>query len=103
MKTGNTKLINVAILVSLGLMTVGFWTDITELEPIGLLALGFMLVVFHREIGAEQLRLYNASKTKFSQTSTSAYPTAERNSMIVLIVGIGFLIGGALTAAVVFL
>lgn len=103
MKTQKTKLINAALLVGLGFATVGFWANIPELEPIGILLLGFTCIIFHREIGAEQLRLYNATLNKSSQTSISKYPTAEGNGVVVLIVGIGFLMGGALTAAAVFL
>lgn len=103
MKIEKIKLINAAMLTGFGFAAVGFWTDIAALEPIGLLVLGFVFVVFHREIGTEQLRLYNATLNKSPQTSTSKYPTAGGNGVVVLIVGIGFLIGGALTAATLFL
>jgi hypothetical protein len=92
------KAINIGLLLSFGVILFGFVGDRGGIQSIGFIAAGLILVMFHRDIATEQYRIDKASQNKFLKTYLFANESVERNSIVVFLVGVGFMIGGGLTA-----
>lgn len=85
------------VLLSFGLLFISVFLEVQILNPIGFLLLGLLFVLFHRDIATERFNIDKNTKNKFLAKYLFANETKDRNSGIVLIVGVCFLVVGCLS------
>jgi hypothetical protein len=102
-KTNKSKMINLALLLSLLLPLLGSFLgiDADKAAAIGSLAAGLILVIFYREVAEERFRINQETKNKHLK-EFFAGETLEGDRVIALIIGTCFLIVGVFLSLAAF-
>jgi len=94
--TQKKTLINTGLLVGFCIFAVGFFTENNIPETVGLVILGLVITIFHRELAGERYAIDKATKNEFLKKHLFGSETVEKNQFVFLIGGIIFLVVGCL-------
>ena len=95
-----TKLINAGLWAGFALALSGFVTDNNTFPSVGYVLLGLLFIIFNREIATERYRIDKETRNEFLKKYLYSQETIGRNRFVILLVGLGFLVGGSISVFV---